>query len=359
MGGTPLRPDKQAEIINILQTAFGGTPAFLNFMTNAQTTYFGIRYNQPIVTIPNPRNIAKTGAGCELTSTELAALTATTASWAPKSQIALLSYCEETLAANVAFPEQFTGSRIDYVMDTPRAQSILSELQVSGFFYDLLRLAYLGDTTNTLVGSGSGNQLVTNTAGLQNYLNGYNGIWSQIATQVAAVPAQRTTSVAGFAAANAAATFALQDSGLTPTIAWDTLNAVIAEANYNVSSNPDSKVLCTNSVYQKVQQYVRNLQAGYQGAEIGQNMIKFGNIEVIPVPWWDDSLRRDFSNGTKYTNNPHRILYAPTSVIAVGIDELSKATDVEIFKEARKLWVSNGCMVDSKVLNVELFQCAY
>jgi hypothetical protein len=108
-----------------------------------------------------------------------------------------------------------------------------------------------------------------------------------------------------------------------------------------------------------VQQYVRNLQAGYQGAEIGANMIKFGNIEVIPVPWWDDSLRRDFSNGTKYTNNPHRILYAPTSVIAVGIDELSKATDVEIFKEARKLWVSNGCMVDSKVLNVELFQCAY
>ena len=48
---------------------------------------------------------------------------------------------------------------------------------------------------------------------------------------------------------------------------------------------------------------------------------EFEGISIVTHRWFDEIIRRDFSNGTKW-DNPHRVILLDKSECQVGIDSM-------------------------------------
>ena len=64
------------------------------------------------------------------------------------------------------------------------------------------------------------------------------------------------------------------------------------------------------------------MEGGYEVAE-------FEGVPIVTHRWFDEIIRRDFSNGTKW-DNPHRVLLLDKSECQLGIDSDSSLKDIEI-----------------------------
>jgi hypothetical protein len=184
-----------------------------------------------------------------------------------------------------------------------------------------------------------------------------DGFWQQLYAIVAAT-ASRLTAIA----ANAQATFALQDSTFTPALANTLLATIQTEADYRLQAAPDGVILVTQSIMNKYMDYLESIAvpASFEKIEGGFSVMKRRGVDIIAINQWDRTIRSDFSNGTKYYL-PHRAVYTTKRNLRIGMDDSKAIADFNVFFD--QMTETNnfkgGYKVDAKIIEDHMIQVAY
>jgi len=191
---------------------------------------------------------------------------------------------------------------------------------------DFNKFVFFGNKEASNVGSGSGSENLKTGVAKENY-NAIDGLYTQFLKMVTTDTSKRVT-----IAENAQNTFALQ-SALARDTAFNAFTALIDKADPLTFANGSQPMfLATHSMAINLSRYLRSeykneltldkMEGGYMVGE-------FEGIPVITHRWFDEIIRRDFSNGTKW-DNPHRVILLDKSECQLGIDSDSSLKDIEI-----------------------------
>lgn len=281
--------------------------------------------------------------------------------WNPQRVKFWLEFCWKDFVATFMVYLQRKGIQRPDMTDTAVADFI-AELLPDALYEDFLRITWFNSTTATLVGAGSGDANVTagTTIGLMNIID---GIWKQV---IGLGAGAKTTGAdaGGIVAANAAASFALQDSTLTPAGVAKDLDALTYNADLRLRGDAGAVIEVTQSVYDKAGQYLRasfpNIEAAYMTLQNGVRVLSWNGYPVIPISYWDRLIRSKFSNGTKY-DLPHRALMTTLGNIQAGVDDTSAIGDFEIWYERKAETVNfrGGYFVDAKEIEDYMVKAVY
>ena len=92
----------------------------------------------------------------------------------------------------------------------------------------------------------------------------------------------------------------------------------------------------------------------------GKSTLSYDGIPVIPIDFWDRTIRADFDNGAAWYQ-PHRVLLTIKDNIPVGVESIDATKAMEVWYE-RKEQTTNwrgGFKIDAKLLQSEMFQAGY
>lgn len=266
--------------------------------------------------------------------------------WSPKGVAFYNEECKTNLQASLG----------QYVMNAGINSYDLTNTQWYAFFLsylpdnlakDVFRYAWFGDTAAKNIAAGG-----AITAGVDaTYYTQFDGIWKQLMAIIAAAPARKTALTGN---PNGQATFALQDSVLTPANVTDSLWNVYEQADIRLRSASNKVYITTDLVYLRL---VKDLQMN-KGTDTlmmklieGINVPTFNGTPIISCPVWDEIIRSDFSNGTIYSN-PHRILLTTNDNLALGFQSDGAFDEFNVFydKKSRLNVIEGEDQMDAKVL---------
>ena len=318
----------------------------------------GIISKQKVGIMGRLSKITKKDAGCGLGQTS-PQIPASEKEWDPVQTKIWIQQCWKDLEATFMIYWQRLGKDRPDMIGTAIADFIKT-LMVDASIEDLMRIAWFNSTTASAAGSGSGDANLTVGTSLTDY-NIIDGIWKQIFAIGAGI--KITSAAGGIGTANAAASFALQDSTLTTAGVIADLDAMKYGADTRLRNNPAAMFWVTQSVADKVEQYLRgftNVEGSYQTLESGVRVAKWNGIPVLPVEFWDRTIRADFSNGTKY-DKPHRAILSTKENLMLGLDDSRAPDDFRLFYD--EMTETNnfkgGYRVDALVLEDGMLKVAY
>jgi hypothetical protein len=224
---------------------------------------------------------------------------------------------------------------------------------------DMLRIVWFNDTAHDDVDASPAGVLTSGTD-LADYTI-IDGLWSQIYDEVALDSNRRYT-----IALNSQGTYANQAFDSTDTtnkLAHEILNGVVSAADYRLKSRKDKVLLVTQSIYDQYYQELKsyaNIPASYEMVQNGKSTLSYDGIPVIPIDFWDRTIRADFDNGAAWYQ-PHRVLLTIKDNIPVGVESIDATKAMEVWYE-RKEQTTNwrgGFKIDAKLLQSEMFQAGY
>lgn len=282
--------------------------------------------------------------------------------WNPERVKFWLEYCWKDFEDTFMIYLQRKGIQRPDMTGT-EIQDFIASLLPDALIEDFMRITWFNDTTHTLVGAGSGSEKITATSSITDY-NIIDGLWKQLFA-ISATAKITTGTAGGLAAANGQATFALQDSVLTGAGVAADLDKLKYEADLRLREAPDAVYQVTQSVYDKLEQYLRTtfaptIDAAYTTLTNGLRVLQWNGIPVIPNSFWDRTIRADFSNGTKY-DLPHRAILTTPGNIQAGVDDPSAIGDFEVWYERKdeKVNFRGGYYVDAKEIEDYMVKTAY
>lgn len=293
--------------------------------------------------------ITKKDAGCG-TGVTNKSVALSNKSWAPVQTKIWQQLCASEFNTNFMIYLKNKGINYADVTNTDIAGFVL-DMMTDAAVEDLWRIAWFNMTTPANLTSGTD---------VSDY-NLIEGLWNQIYTIVSG-DSTRNTTTGGLTTANGQATFALQDSTFTAANAKDTLANLLTDADYRLQSAPDKVIVCTQSVFNKYCDYLESIAVplSFEKIEGGFTALKRRGVDIIPVNFWDRTIRADFSNGTKYYL-PHRALLSTKRNLRIGLDDPMAYTEFDVFFD--KMTETNnfkgGYRVDAKVVEDYMIQVAY
>jgi hypothetical protein len=312
----------------------------------------GIQWNTQIPFISNVPESGKTSADC--TPPAGSGVTVTQKLWTPKLIEGRFEHCQKDLnalfklAQRVARVNPDFFDKIDSDVFRVLSAKILDSLKRSIF-----RLAWFGDTAADVTANGGVFLAGTDL----DLFNSINGLWKQIFAEVTGD--KRIT-----IAENAEATYALQDSELTPADAKGILDSMWAAADSRLKADPDVQFQVTESIYEKYAQWIRDQAADGGGLTQvvvnGIERVAYNGKPVIPMYEWDRYIRTYQQDATKY-NLPHRAVLTTPINLALGTVAESDFEELESFydKVTKKNYVDYAYSLDAKFLEDYMAVVAY
>ena len=277
--------------------------------------------------------------------------------WDPEMVKIWLQQCHRDLEASFWVYAKNRGLNIADLTATDFARFVIERMSDAAF-EDALRIVWFNDTAAGNYNSSPAG-VITNGVSLGDY-NIIDGLWKQLFAIVAATPARRVT-----IAANAEATFALQDSVLNANdgvAAKNVFNSLFNTADYRLMAAQDKVLIASQSLVNAYANYLESQgnDASFIRIENGFSVLRYRDLEIIGFNFWDRTIRADFSNGTKWFL-PHRAVLTTKSNLAVGFDASSGVSDFDVFydKTTELTNFKGAYKVDAKVLEDYMVQVAY
>lgn len=316
------------------------------------TLQTGIKAKQQIGYFGHLGLVGKKDSGCSTTE-NTSQITPTQKFWEPAPIFDRFSQCYSTL-----LPSFFVWGLKNGVN-----KSDLTQTDFADFFTTVLadamreavyRIAWFGQTDHTVVGHGSGSQLLT--AGTDaGFFTPINGFWKQVFDIIASDSKRRYT-IAENTGADYDAQELTADKGLT------IFKELKHKADPRLRASSDLVYLCTDSITDNYADTLRgkNVDTSFKRIEGGYNTLSFEGIPIISVNHWDRTIDAYFDNGTiKY--NPHRALLTTRDNIALGVEEESNLSDIRVWysQDDRKFRAEFLFNLDGKVIEDHMIQAAY
>jgi hypothetical protein len=319
-------------------------------VADLMTVYDGIVTKKQIPFLGTLSKITKIDAGCG-SGVSANNIPMTEKFWEPENLKIWLQLCAEDLLNSFWVYAQKLGMDRSDVTGTTIA-SFVVERMTAAAQEDLLRIIWFNDKAADNV---SGGGVITNGVSLTDY-NIIDGLWKQIFDVVTATPA-RKIAISENAGANKAAQL-----NLAAGKALTTFQKMIAGADSRLKSAPDKILLCTTTLLENYATYLESqgADASFIRIENGYSTLRYRNITIYGIDFWDRTIQADFDNGTTY-DLPNRALLTTKMNLAVGSDRLADAESFKVYySEDTELNNFKGkYRVDAKLLQDYLIQVAY
>lgn len=182
------------------------------------------------------------------------------------------------------------------------------------------RLVWFGSTT--LVANN-----LTN-AGQLPFMNVIDGLWHRIETEV---PAANKINILK----NEETTEAAQ-LNLGASDAYDIFekmyDAITPQMRITEQSGEELVIYTTRSLYSNYKKYLRDASRANTNIEVrnGAGEESFEGIRIIPIDFWDVSIKTYFDSGTALTN-PHRAILTFKSGLVVGTTNENDLNELDVF----------------------------
>lgn len=245
--------------------------------------------------------------------------------WDPKPLRATISQCYAEFEKSVLQWCNVKGIDKLHIDSDQFVIFIASQLEKT-IHTDFNKFAFFGDIQASNVGSGSGNELLTTGVDKENF-NALNGLFATFQSFITSDPSKRVTITE-----NAQTSFAGQ-LALARDTAFNACTELLDKADgLTFATGSEPIFLMTYSMAKNLSRYLRNEYKNEDTLtkmENGYETMTFEGIKVVTHRWFDQIIKRDFSNGTKW-HNPHRILLLDKSECQLGVDSLGSLSDLEI-----------------------------
>jgi hypothetical protein len=319
-------------------------------VADLMTVYDGIVTKKQIPFLGTLSKITKIDAGCG-SGVSANNIPMTEKFWEPENLKIWLQLCAEDLLNSFWVYAQKLGMDRSDVTGTTIA-SFVVERMTAAAQEDLLRIIWFNDKAADNV---SGGGVITNGVSLTDY-NIIDGLWKQIFDVVTATPA-RKIAISENAGANKAAQL-----NLAAGKALTTFQKMIAAADSRLKSAPDKILLCTTTLLENYATYLESqgADASFIRIENGYSTLRYRNITIYGIDFWDRTIQADFDNGTTY-DLPNRALLTTKMNLAIGSDRLADSESFKVYySEDTELNNFKGkYRVDAKLLQDYLIQVAY
>ena len=319
-------------------------------VADLMTVYDGIVTKKQIPFLGTLSKITKKDAGCG-SGVSSNNIPMTEKFWEPENLKIWLQLCAEDLINSFWVYAQRLGMDRSDVTGTTIA-SFVVESMTAAAQEDLLRIIWFNDKAADNV---SGGGVITNGVSLTDY-DIIDGLWKQIFDVVTANAARRVS-----IAENALLTKVAQ-LNLGTTTAISTLRKLMAQADSRLKAAPDKIIICTTTLLENYVTYLESqgMDASFIRIENGYSTLRFRNVTIYGMDFWDRTIQADFDNGTTY-DLPHRALLTTKMNLAVGSDKLADSESFKVYySEDTELNNFKGkYRVDAKLLQDYLIQVAY
>ena len=319
-------------------------------VADLMTVYDGIVTKKQIPFLGTLSKITKKDAGCG-SGVSSNNIPMTEKFWNPENLKIWLQLCAEDLINSFWVYAQKLGMDRSDVTGTTIA-SFVVERMTAAAQEDLLRIIWFNDTAAEWVDDGG---VITDGVPLADYTI-IDGIWKQIFAVVAGDAARRVT-----ISENAGANKTLQ-LGLANDTALSVFQSLLTKADSRLKSATDKIIICTTTLLENYAAYLesKNTDASFIRIENGYSTLRYRNVTIYGMDFWDRTIQADFDNGTTY-DLPHRALLTTKMNLAVGSDKLADAETFKVYySEDTELNNFKGkYRVDAKLMQDYLIQVAY
>jgi hypothetical protein len=317
----------------------------------------GIVALEQIVFLGTLEKITKADAGCGTGETS-PTIPMSEKFWTPAKVKIWLSECADTLEESFWIWGTRKGINRDDLTATDFAEFVMSRMQ-SAMLEDVMRIVWFGNV-NAANYSDTTTGVITDGVSVDDY-NIIDGLWEQAYEAVAADPSLRTT-----IALNAEATYANQAFDATDTtnkLAHSILQSVVDNADYRLKGKPGAFLLVTDSIYSQYKRELKSYTAindAWIMVQDGKMELSFDGIPVIPINFWDRTIRADMDSGEAYFQ-PHRVFYTVRENIPIGFDDSSAIRDMQQYydPQTEKTNWKSKYRIDTKILKNYLIHVAY
>lgn len=305
----------------------------------------GVEFDQEVGFITGSGLVGLADTGCD-SQTQDWKINTRSLKWEPKKWEVFVKECATELENTAAQYVLRTGKRYYDLVDTDYME-IVAEVLLDAIYDFLWRTVWFGDTDAANVGTGDG----VITAGVNTaYFSLLDGYFKQLEENITANP---TLSVA--IAANNEATKALQDSALTPEMAYNAISAAYYALPFGARRSADMAILVTDSIAVKYQQYLSSVGANesmYRNVVDGIPRLYFGGVEIVAVSHWDNIIRNYMDLGATWYK-PHRIVVASKTNLLVGMPTENGFRDMDIWydRKDKNNYIRVNDRLDAKIAN--------
>lgn len=271
-----------------------------------------------------------TGAKCSLNEVAVTIPTSEK-SWTPENWDSRLFYCVDDLAGTIMQRLLNKGISKYDMTDTVVFEEI--RLFIEESFSDMnWRFSWFADKDAANYDDSPAG-FIKNGVDITLF-NMNDGLFKKLETIVGLNPAQQVQ-----IAANAQASYATQQSTLTPALALEYANDLYYKAplafRQSIKKN-GAVAMCTLSIHDKLKQAFqgKDLESMLVNLENGKESIRINGIDFVAIPEWDYMIQRYFDNGTKW-HNPHRMVLAAKGNLLFGIPSLDQWGQFEAWYEKK------------------------
>ena len=129
----------------------------------------------------------------------------------------------------------------------------------------------------------------------------------------------------------------MQDSTLTPTLAWGYIEEAIYGKHLSLEDAKDLQMVCTSSLWNRAAQYIRDksIPDTYMNLTKGISELTVNNIPIIKVAAFDDIIRKYENNGTKY-RYPHRFMLYQKPNLGIAVPGTSPIETIKVILDEKK-----------------------
>jgi hypothetical protein len=316
--------------------------------------YGNINYKKVIGLVGDIGLVGKAEKGCSAAVDSHSVPVDTTKYWEPVGWEVWHSECWSDYASTLGALQMTPGPNKYDITNTDIMKALLIRMEYA-IKKALIRITWFGDTDAEHTNASPAGVITPGTD--VDFFNLLDGFWKQLFAIGTDHAAQKVT-----IAANAQATYALQDSVLTPTLAWGYLEDLIYNKNLKLEDAPNLQIACTSSMWNKAAKYIsdKSITTTYDNLVKGVQNLMVNNVPVIKVPMFDSIIRQYENDGTKY-NAPHRAVLYSKENLGIAVPGTSIIETIKIIPEEKTKLIHLRAedALDAKVINDDLVQVAY
>ena len=269
--------------------------------------------------------IGKVDPGTCGVNAETGTLPVTQKQWTPKLISGRLSHC------GLAVTQNFKNwrDRMKIAADIPANDLILNyvkDIAQDAVKQSILRVADFAATTQSPVGDGAGDQLLT-VGTTKTYFNMLNGRWSQIFTDQAGSALSYRATITE----NAGGDYATQ-LALASTTALDVFRKLYENIDPRAFNGQNLVFQVTRSLFNNWQSLMedKSLIFTLDRTENGSTQFTYRGIPIVVRNDWDRFIRTYFDNGTTY-DLPHRAILTDINNTPIGTSDTESLTTLRSF----------------------------
>ena len=325
-------------------------------LTQVHEVMTGVEMDKYIPILGKYGLVGKVDPGSCAVNAESSQIPTSQKTWTPKLVSGRLSHCQADIPNLLKFWKKSRIAAGTWEDVDNEMMAFINDRVADAISESIFRIAEFGDTDNSPVGDGTGNEVLT-AGTTKTYFNILNGMWKQVFTdQAGSAKAYRYT-----IDENAQGTKAAQ-LALASDAALNVFRSLYNNADTRIFESNTPVFQVTKSIFDNWQDYMEDKSAVFQldRTENGSTKWSYRGIPIVVRNDWDRTVRSYYDNGTTY-NLPHRAILTDIANIPVGTSDTESLTSLDSFydKKDKTHYVDFAYKLDQKNLQEELMAVAY